>query len=99
MTFATQKRGLRSLGDKLYHTGFHGYVSRSTLADADDAHDWLIYAHFAQVLRHFPGKSAIWRLGTENGATGMWPRSSPPWVDRGWITHHPEVGQLHVFDP
>ena len=67
MTFATQKRGLRSLGDKLYHTGFHGYVSRSTLADADDAHDWLIYAHFAQVLRHFPGKSAIWRLGTENG--------------------------------
>jgi hypothetical protein len=25
---------LRSLGGKLYHMGFHGRVSRSTLADA-----------------------------------------------------------------
>jgi hypothetical protein len=41
---------LRSLGDKLYHMGFHGRVSRSTLADANDAHDWRIYADFAQVL-------------------------------------------------
>ena len=30
--------------------GFHGRVSRSTLADANDAHDWRIYADFAQVL-------------------------------------------------
>ena len=41
---------LRSLGGKLYHRGFHSRVSRSTLADANDAHDWRIYADFAQVL-------------------------------------------------
>ena len=41
---------LRSLGPKLYHMGFHGRVARSTLADANDAHDWRIYADFAQVL-------------------------------------------------
>ena len=41
---------LRSLGGKLYHMGFHGRVSRSTLADANDTHDWRIYADFAQVL-------------------------------------------------
>lgn len=32
--------------------GFHGRVSRSTLADANDTHDWRIYADFAQVLIH-----------------------------------------------
>jgi len=41
---------LRSLDGKLYHMGFHGRVARSTLADANDAHDWRIYADFAQVL-------------------------------------------------
>jgi Domain of unknown function (DUF4372)/Transposase DDE domain len=41
---------LRSLGGKLYHMGFHGRVSRSTLADANESHDWRIYADFAQVL-------------------------------------------------
>jgi len=41
---------LRSLGNKLYHMGFHGRISRSTLADANDTHDWRIYADFAQVL-------------------------------------------------
>lgn len=30
--------------------GFHGRVSRSTLADSNEAHDWRIYADFAQVL-------------------------------------------------
>ncbi len=30
--------------------GFRGRVARSTLADANDAHDWRIYADFAQVL-------------------------------------------------
>src|SRR2546423_1898106 len=43
---------LRSLGGKLYHMGFHGRVSRSTLADANDSHDWHIFADFAQVLIH-----------------------------------------------
>ena len=41
---------LRALGGKLYPMGFHGRVSRSTLADANDSHDWRIYADFAQVL-------------------------------------------------
>jgi hypothetical protein len=35
---------------KLYHMGFRGRVRRSTLADANDTHDWRIYADFAQVL-------------------------------------------------
>lgn len=41
---------LRAMGPKLYHAGFRGQVSRSTLADANRAHDWRIYADFAQVL-------------------------------------------------
>jgi len=41
---------LRSLGGKLYHMGFHSRVARSTLADANDSHDWRIYADFAHVL-------------------------------------------------
>src|SRR4030081_2700033 len=43
---------LRSVGSKLYHMGFRGKVSRSTLADANEAHDWRIYADFAHVLIH-----------------------------------------------
>ena len=41
---------LRAVGPKLYHAGFRSHVSRSTLADANRAHDWRIYADFAQVL-------------------------------------------------
>jgi transposase len=41
---------LRALGTKLYHAGFRGAISRSTLADANRTHDWRIYADFAQVL-------------------------------------------------
>ena len=41
---------LRALGAKLYHAGFRGRVSRSTLADAARAHDWRIFADFAQSL-------------------------------------------------
>ena len=41
---------LRSVGNKLYHMGFHGRMSRSTLADANDTHDWRIFADFAQEL-------------------------------------------------
>lgn len=41
---------LRALEPKLYHAGFRGKISRSTLADANRAHDWRIYADFAQVL-------------------------------------------------
>jgi len=35
---------------KLYHMGFRGPVRRSTLADANEARDWRIYAEFAQRL-------------------------------------------------
>jgi hypothetical protein len=41
---------LQSMRDKQYHMGLRGKVSRSTLADANEAHDWRIYADFAQVL-------------------------------------------------
>src|SRR5271154_6498934 len=41
---------LRSVGGKLYHMGFRGKVSRSTLADANESRDWRIFADFAQVL-------------------------------------------------
>jgi hypothetical protein len=41
---------LRSLPSKLYHMGFRGKVSRSTLADANESHDWRIFADFAHVL-------------------------------------------------
>jgi len=41
---------LRSVGPKLYHMGLRGKVSRATLADANERHDWRIYADFAQVL-------------------------------------------------
>lgn len=43
---------LRSVESKLYHMGFRGKVSRSTLADANEAHDWRIYADLAHVLIH-----------------------------------------------
>jgi hypothetical protein len=41
---------LRALQSKLYHMGFRGRVSRSTLADANESHDWRIFADFAQGL-------------------------------------------------
>lgn len=41
---------LRSVGGKLYHMGVRGKVSRTTLADANESHDWRIFADFAQVL-------------------------------------------------
>ena len=41
---------LRALQPKLYHVGFRGPVSRSTLADANESRDWRIHADFAQVL-------------------------------------------------
>jgi Domain of unknown function (DUF4372)/Transposase DDE domain len=41
---------LRSMGDKLYHMGFRGKISRSTLADANETHDWRIFEEFANIL-------------------------------------------------
>jgi hypothetical protein len=41
---------LHSVQGKLYHLGFRGKVARSTLADANESHDWRIFADFAQIL-------------------------------------------------
>ena len=41
---------LRASSSKLFHMGIRGKVSRSTLADANEAHDWRIYADFAMIL-------------------------------------------------
>src|SRR4029453_5588547 len=41
---------LRSQSQRLYHMGFRSFVSRSTLADANEVRDWRICADFAQVL-------------------------------------------------
>jgi len=38
---------LRAMGSKLYHAGIRGKISRSTLADANQVHDWRIFADFA----------------------------------------------------
>jgi len=59
MSFAqfTYREGLRdiaaclgSMSGKLYHMGFRSRIARSTLADANEAHDWRIFADFAQHL-------------------------------------------------
>src|SRR5580704_4409051 len=41
---------LSAQAGKLYHMGFRDRVHRSTLADANEARDWRIYAEFAQRL-------------------------------------------------
>ena len=41
---------LRAQPTKLYHMGLRGTVSRSALADANESHDWRIYAEFAYSL-------------------------------------------------
>ena len=41
---------LRAQQPKLYHMGFHGAISRATLAHANRERDWRIYADFAQGL-------------------------------------------------
>src|SRR6266849_2846801 len=41
---------LRSMSGKLYHMGFRSRIARSTLADANETHDWRVFADFAQHL-------------------------------------------------
>jgi hypothetical protein len=41
---------LRSMSGKLYHMGFRSRIVRSTLADANETHNWRIFADFAQHL-------------------------------------------------
>lgn len=61
---------LAAQAGKLYHMGFRDLVHRSTLADANEARDWRIYAEFAQRLiaqarRLYAGDS----LGVELSST------------------------------
>lgn len=44
------ERCLRSRQPKLYHMGFRGKISRSTLADANEHRDWRIFADFARIV-------------------------------------------------
>lgn len=41
---------LKSVTNKLYHIGFRGKVSRSTLSDANERRDYNIYSDFAKIL-------------------------------------------------
>ena len=41
---------LGAMQSKLYHLGFRGKIARSTLADANEMHDWRIFSDFAQHL-------------------------------------------------
>ncbi len=41
---------LRAMSGKLYHMGFRSRIARSTLADANETHDWRIFADFAEHL-------------------------------------------------
>jgi len=43
---------LRAHQAKLYHLGIRGHIAKSTLADANEARDWRIYADFAASLIH-----------------------------------------------
>src|ERR1039458_9165892 len=47
---ASLMRCLPPMSDKLYHMGFRSKIPRSTLADANETHDWRIFADFAQHL-------------------------------------------------
>ena len=41
---------LGAMSGKLYHMGFRSRIARSTLADANETHNWRIFADFAQHL-------------------------------------------------
>lgn len=43
---------LLSMQGKLYHMGFRGKVARSTLADANESHDWRIFARRSDNIHH-----------------------------------------------
>ena len=43
---------LRAMEPKLYHCGFRGSISKSTLADANERRDWRIYRDLAGILIH-----------------------------------------------
>ena len=80
---------LRSMSDQLYRMGFRGRVVRTTLADANEHHDWRICSDFARCGWASPGRSTptipsasmLWSGSVSAGAA---PASSPalPWSSR-----------------
>src|SRR5271157_3711516 len=74
MAFAqlTYRESLRDIetclsvqASKLYHMGLREPIRRSTLADANEARDWRIYADLAQ--RLIPGEEAVRHGGSWSG--------------------------------
>src|SRR5215471_15659493 len=78
----------------LYRSGFRSVVKRSTLADANDARDWRIYADFAHTLiqRARPCmRKQIWDwISTEPSTHWMRPRSI--FACRCFLGRHPVMG-------
>ena len=78
---------LRAVDGRLYHMGIRGTVPRSTLADANEARDWRIYADLAQVLiheaRHLHDVNVLDDLLPEAGAFYV--------MDRGYL----DFGRLY----
>ncbi len=92
---------LRSVQGKLYHMGFRGRVSKSTLSDANEVHDWRIYADFAQLL------IAAARPMYSNESLGFVRGSIPTFIevsDGKYPDVHildeivPEAGSFYVID-
>jgi len=50
---------LRAMQPKLYHAGFRGQVSRSTLADANEKRHWRIYLRRLRSSSHPPGSGVV----------------------------------------
>ena len=49
------------MSGKLYHMGFRGRVARTTMADANEGHDWRIYAEIrASLDRYRPATFYHW---------------------------------------
>jgi hypothetical protein len=71
---------------KLYHLGFRGKVARSTLADANQSHDWRSFADFAQVLI---------RIARPLYATKNWRRSRSKSVRSGFDDHRSVSTVIH----
>ena len=68
---------LNSHHEKLYHVGFRGLVSRSTLADANELRDYRIYQDFGYHLIAVARSSTGAKSWTSN-----WSTRSMPWTPR-----------------
>jgi len=81
---------LHSVSGKLYHMGFRGRVARTNLADANEAHDWRIFADFAQVLIGIARP-----LYARDQSASTWRKAFTHWIPRPSICAcHCSVGQI-----